>query len=84
MKKRRRFRAVSWLCALILFFTALPHPAAAEQAQAQNLTVGATMTLNGANTGISKLKDGAYTSKISCKDGDTLKISSDTEIWSSI
>lgn len=82
MKQRRRFRAASWLYALILFFTVLPHPAAAEQTKAQNLTVGATITLNGANTGISKLKDGSYTSKISCKDGDTLKISSDTEIWS--
>ena len=80
--KKKRFRTAACLCTLILLFTALPQSATAEGTQAQNLTAAAVMTLNGTESGVSKLKDGAYTSKVSCKAGDTLNISADTEIWS--
>lgn len=80
--KKKRFRIAACLFTLILLFTAMPQPATAEGTQAQNLTAGAVMTLNGTEAGVSGIKDGAYTSKVSCKAGDTLNISADTEIWS--
>ena len=83
MRRKHLYLAISF-CMLILFFLPASFPASAETSDqaANELTDSASITLNGSTSGIAKLKDGSYTSKISCKAGDIIRISSDSEIWS--